>query len=121
MLIQPKSLRLLAILVMLAAVCICGAGEFELTIMRKYQDENCTSGYLALNGEIICYTVERPWLDNQKNLSSIPTGRYKARLRYDKSDHWRIQLEGVPDGPVFRFILGTNRQKARDVFWSVRS
>ena len=29
-------------------------------------------------------------------LSSAPAGTYKATLRYDHTDQWRIELQGVP-------------------------
>lgn len=87
--VQPFSLRVEA--------AIGDPSDFVLTVLRQYQSGKCTSGYLAVNGTIACYTLERPWKDNQENISSIPAGRYRAFLRYDKSDHWRLQLEGVPN------------------------
>ncbi|HTB53220.1 MAG TPA: DUF5675 family protein [Ferruginibacter sp.] len=71
--------------------------EFKVTIFRQYPSGGCTSGYLAVNGKIICYTLELPWKDNQEDISSIPTGTYNAILRYDHSDHWRIELLDVPN------------------------
>lgn len=72
------------------------AEDFKVTIFREYPDHKCTSGYLAVNDNIICYTLEKPWKDNQKNISSIPAGSYDGILRYDHSDHWRIELLNVP-------------------------
>lgn len=72
------------------------AEGFKLTIARKYSDKTCTSGYLAVNGKIIAYTLERPWQGNAPLISAIPTGAYPGQLRYDHSDHWRIELTGVP-------------------------
>jgi hypothetical protein len=72
------------------------ADDFALTIHREYADANCTSGYLAVNGKIQAYTLERPWQGNAPLISSIPAGTYKATLRYDHSDQWRIELQGVP-------------------------
>lgn len=86
--VQPYSTRV--------ETAIGDPSEFVLTVLRQYQSARCTSGYLAVNGAIICYTLERPWKNNQQNISSIPAGRYRAFLRYDKGDHWRIQLDGVP-------------------------
>ena len=70
--------------------------DFVLTIARKYKGDNCTSGYLAVNGNIIAYTLELPWQDNAPLISSIPDGSYGGILRYDHPDGWRIQLTGVP-------------------------
>lgn len=72
-------------------------GAFKLTIARKYSSKTCTSGYLAVDGKIVAYTLERPWLGNTPLLSSIPDGKYGGTLRYDHADAWRIELTGVPD------------------------
>jgi hypothetical protein len=70
--------------------------EFKLTVARKHRDSKCTSGYLAVNGKIITYTLELPWRGNAPLISSIPDGSYSAILRYDHPDTWRIELRGVP-------------------------
>lgn len=102
-------------LVFAACLCACSNwavgqinsdSEFKITIYREYSDGKCTSGYLAVNGTIICYALERPWRDNQENVSSIPNGSYPAILRYDKSDHWRLQLENVPDRTGIQIHIG---------------
>ena len=69
---------------------------FTLTIARKNSSAACTSGYLAVNGAIIAYTLERPWNGNAPLISSIPDGSYAGTLRYDHADAWRIELQGVP-------------------------
>jgi hypothetical protein len=73
------------------------AEDFTVTIHREYSDANCTSGYLAVNGTIKAYTLEKPWRGNAPLISAIPGGRYSAILRYDHSDQWRIELKDVPD------------------------
>jgi Family of unknown function (DUF5675) len=70
--------------------------EFKLTIARKHKSASCTSGYLAVNGKIIAYTLELPWQGNAPLISSIPDGKYGGILRYDHPDKWRIELKGVP-------------------------
>ena len=50
----------------------------EITIYRLSSTENCTSGYLSVNGDIVCYTLELPWRDNIGFISSIPKGTYDA-------------------------------------------
>ena len=72
------------------------ATTFTVKILRKYPNAKCTSGYLAVNNKIICYTLERPWADNMQNISAVPPGRYPAIIRYDHTDHWRIELKNVP-------------------------
>jgi uncharacterized protein DUF5675 len=79
-----------------AKLSIMPSEDFRVTVYRQYPGLGCTSGYLAVNDDIISYTLERPWTDNQQNISSIPAGNYDAKLRYDHSDHWRIELIDVP-------------------------
>jgi hypothetical protein len=71
------------------------ASDFTLTIARQYSSPVCTSGYLAVNGTIVAYTLELPWRGNQPFISAIPAGTYPGTLRYDHSDQWRIELRHV--------------------------
>lgn len=93
-------------------ILLCTAGfsysqeAFHLTIERKLQSENCTMGYLSVNGEVICYTLELPWLDNANDISCIPAGTYNGIIRYDKTDGWRIQLENVPERTGVQIHMG---------------
>ena len=91
-----RILKILTLAIGLCTVSAALADDFTLTIARKYSDANCTSGYLAVNGTIQAYTLERPWAGNAPLLSSIPVGTYNGILRYDHSDQWRIELQGVP-------------------------
>ncbi len=38
------------------------------------------------SGQFICFTLERPWLDNQKDVSCIPSGAYLCS-RYTSPHH----------------------------------
>jgi hypothetical protein len=90
---------MVAIHLIICAVALAqraSAEDFTLTIHREYSDNQCTSGYLAVNGQIQAYTLERPWQGNAPLISSIPAGTYNGTLRYDHSDQWRIELQGVP-------------------------
>jgi hypothetical protein len=82
------------------------AEDFILTIHREYSDDKCTSGYLAVNGKIQAYTLERPWQGNAPFISSVPTGTYKGIVRYDHTDQWRIELQGVPGRTVVEIHTG---------------
>lgn len=81
---------------LLAGTTHCYAQEFNLTIYRQYSSDQCTSGYLAVNGTIQAYTLERSRAGNRPLISSIPPGTYAGILRYDHTDQWKIQLTGVP-------------------------
>lgn len=93
-----------------------------------------TYGDLYVNDRFVCHTVERPWLDNQPNISCIPEGTYKLerytsprfgdcfiisgetvdKFKNDKGKRWGIlihpantpgQLAGCI-APVERFSTG---------------
>jgi len=49
----------------------------ELELFRSYEPEG-TNGELRL---VVCNTIELPWLQNQRNVSCIPEGRYELKLR----------------------------------------
>lgn len=49
----------------------------DFRIIRQESSNVGTRGVLTdAAGEHICYTLELPWLDNQKNISCIPNGIY---------------------------------------------
>lgn len=54
-----------------------------LHLKRSYLD-NCTIGKLFYGGKFVCYTVERPWLNNEQGVSCIPAGTYDLN-RYDSN------------------------------------
>jgi len=48
----------------------------EIELKRGYLPGG-TYGDLYINGRFVCHTVERPWHNNQPNISCIPEGSYK--------------------------------------------
>lgn len=55
----------------------------NLIIDRSYLPSgDCTIGKLTTSTGWFCYTMERPWLDNQNSISCIPEGTYKLHKRY---------------------------------------
>lgn len=91
---RPSLLRLLAGVALLAAPA--AAADFALEIQREYAGDDCTSGYLLVDGKVQAYALELPWRGNRPLISAIPAGTYPGTLRYDHSDQWRIELQGVP-------------------------
>ena len=87
--------------------------EFKVSIYRQYPGNHCTSGYLAVNGQTIAYTLERPWADNQQNISSVPAGTYPGILRYDHADHWRIELQNVPHRSNIQIHIGNEPDQSK--------
>lgn len=51
------------------------------------------------NGELylrICNTIELPWLDNMRNHSCIPEGRYKLQKRFTAKHKGHLLVLDVP-------------------------
>lgn len=54
--------------------------HYDIDLVRAYTDIG-TYGVLTLSDNFKCYTVERPWKDNQNGVSCIPEGSYTLRKR----------------------------------------
>lgn len=63
------------------------------TIIRTYHPEATTGVMLDSGGQQLCVTLERPWLDNKKQISCIPEGTYSVITFQSpsKGDVWLIQ------------------------------
>lgn len=55
----------------------------DLLLQRSYFEKG-TNGALFINGTFICFTIELPWQDNQRNISCIPEGSYEVVSRFSK-------------------------------------
>ncbi|RZS93417.1 hypothetical protein EV197_1995 [Aquimarina brevivitae] len=93
-------------LLVIQVYCGFAQNQFNLTIERKLTTAHCTLGYLIADDEVLCYSLELPWKDNQNNISCIPEGTYDGILRYDKTDGWRIQLKDVPNRTGVQIHMG---------------
>lgn len=80
-----------------------------LILTRTYFPEG-TQGILEWNGNRICYTIELPWLENQKRVSCVPEGEYLLQKRYSKKFGWHLHLVNVP-GRDFILIHPANDAK----------
>ena len=70
-----------------------------LVLKRTYFPEG-TQGVLEWNGTIVCYTIELPWLGNQKRISCIPEGEYILQKRFSTKFKWHLHLMNVPGGDL---------------------
>jgi len=61
--------------------------------VRRWYHEDCTIGRL-FTGDMQCFTLELPFLDNQKNVSCIHEGCYEYFIR-PKPSGKVIELKGV--------------------------
>ncbi|WP_018343943.1 DUF5675 family protein [Cytophaga aurantiaca] len=68
----------------------------ELQLLRSYFP-NGTNGELWYGGQLICHTIELPWLNNQRNISCIPEGVYKLQKRFVEKFQWHLGLYKVPN------------------------
>jgi hypothetical protein len=67
----------------------------ELELIRTYFPDG-TNGELKDGGQLVCYTIELPWRDNQHNVSCIPEGRYELAKRYHEHYGWHLHVLNVP-------------------------
>lgn len=66
-----------------------------LVINRIYQPD-CTIGMLTIKDEQFrCFTLELPYKDNRKNISSIPPGLYRAHKHISPKFGKCISIQGV--------------------------
>jgi len=66
-----------------------------LVLNRTYFSEG-TQGVLEWNGTLVCYTIELPWLENQRRISCIPEGEYILQQRLSSKFGWHLHLMNVP-------------------------
>ena len=89
----------------------------NLLIIRDDFSEEVTMGQLFLNGEKMCDTLELPWKDNQKNISCIPEGDYKVRLRLAREsatrDYLHLLIKDVPNRKYVLFHRGNTISDSR--------
>ena len=82
----------------------------NLLLIRDTFSDISTIGELFLNGERMCDTLENPWINNNKNVSCIPKGEYKVRLRLAREsatrDYLHLLVEDVENRSYILFHRG---------------
>lgn len=79
-------------------------------LLRIEKGEEGVFGVLTLNGKVVCVTLERPWLDNQQDISCIPPDIYIAQ-RHQSPEHGEtFKIVNVPNRTDILFHIG-NRIK----------
>jgi hypothetical protein len=82
----------------------------NLLIIRDNFSDKSVIGKLYCNGEFISHTLELAWKDNQKNVSCIPKGEYKCRVRLPREsatrDYIHLLVEDVKDRSYVLFHRG---------------
>ena len=79
-------------------------------IIRDTFTKESTIGKLFINGESFCDTLENPYINNERNISCIPEGQYKVRLRLAREsatrDYLHLLVQDVPNRSYILFHLG---------------
>ena len=87
----------------------------SLVLIRDTFTKESIIGKLYVDGEMFCDTLELPYKDNQRRISSIPIGVYNVRLRYPRESGTRDYLHLlVQDVPNRDFILVHRGNKSSD-------
>jgi Family of unknown function (DUF5675) len=69
-----------------------------LTLQRLHRDSYATYGQITdADGKRLCVTLERPWLDDKPDVSSIPAGMFPATRRLSPRFGYDVyELSEVP-------------------------
>jgi len=82
----------------------------NLLIIRDTFTKESTIGRLYINGESFCDTLENPYINNERNISCIPEGSYKVRLRLPREsatrDYLHLLVKDVPNRSYILFHIG---------------
>ena len=82
----------------------------NLLIIRDTFTKESTIGKLFINGESFCDTLENPYINNERNISCIPEGSYKVRLRLPREsatrDYLHLLVQDVPNRDWILFHRG---------------
>lgn len=82
----------------------------NLLIIRDTFTKESTIGRLFINGESFCDTLENPYINNERNISCIPEGQYKVRLRLPREsatrDYLHLLVQDVPNRSYILFHRG---------------
>ena len=82
----------------------------NLLIIRDTFTKESTIGKLYINGECFCDTLENPYINNERNISCIPEGQYKVRLRLAREsatrDYLHLLVQDVPNRDCILVHIG---------------
>ena len=96
---------------------ISNQSHINLLIIREMFTEESIIGELFVNGELFCDTLELPYKDNQRSISSIPAGEYSVRMRYPREsatrDYLHMIVKDVPNRSYILFHRGNKPSHTR--------
>ena len=89
----------------------------SLVLIRDTFTKESIIGKLYVDGEMFCDTLELPYKDNQRRISSIPIGVYNVRLRYPREsgtrDYLHLLVQDVPNRDYILFHKGNKAEDSR--------
>lgn len=77
-----------------------------LDLIRVGQSSRGTQGVIRFGAVCFALTLERPWQDNQPNVSCIPPGHYKCQRIRSPKFGWTFEVLHVPDRTHVLFHSG---------------
>lgn len=89
-------------------------GIVSVVLERKHSAPKYTSGILHIHANNLvwaCYTLERPWLDNQPKVSCIPAGTYTCRRFASEKHGETFEVCNVPGRAGILFHSGNSALK----------
>jgi len=81
-----------------------------LDLVRVGQSGRGTFGVLRFGAVPFVLTLERPWADNQQNISCIPPGRYRCERVRSPKFGWTFEVKHVPDRTHVLFHSGNTTE-----------
>jgi hypothetical protein len=83
---------------------------FKVVLIRLEQTDTHTLGVLTISKnssqQIVSYTIEPPWKDNQENISCIPLDNYKIKRYRSNSFGIVYKVMDVPNRTDIYFHVG---------------
>ena len=96
---------------------LTGDKVVSLVLIRDTFSKESILGKLYLNDEMFCDTLELPYKDNKRSISSIPVGEYNVRLRYPREsatrDYIHLLVKDVKDRNYILFHIGNSAKDTR--------
>ena len=80
-------------------------------IFRVESSKDGTFGVLSIDDQVLCVTLERPWLSNAKGVSCIPAGNYHCSRYQSKKFGNTFVVNAVPGGRSGILFHSGNRAK----------
>ena len=87
----------------------------QVNLTRYYKDDKVTLGVLTIEGipDPIFYTVERPWLNNEPNISCIPQGTYQCKIHQSPKNGEVYEVQDVSGRTYIQFHIANTADEVQ--------